>query len=109
MRRAAEKVSKVPLELTVEVKQLKGILAVNIPPPPSDTIWWVSNMYMYMYMYMYRQLIFLWKSNCLGCIVLLCFVVCIALMAFFFLPSVALINMYMYNVQLFQVVSLVQE
>lgn len=39
VRRAAERVSKVPLELTVEVKKLRGILAVNIGPPPSDTIW----------------------------------------------------------------------
>ena len=39
VRRAAERVSKVPLELTVEVKKLRGILAVNISPPPSDTIW----------------------------------------------------------------------
>lgn len=39
VRRAAARVSKVPLELTVEVKKLRGILAVNIAPPPSDTIW----------------------------------------------------------------------
>lgn len=42
VRRAAERVSSVPLELTVEVKTLRGILAVNIPPPPSDTIWYDS-------------------------------------------------------------------
>ncbi len=42
VQRAAEKVSSYPLTLTVEVKQLDGILAVNIPPPPSDTIWYVT-------------------------------------------------------------------
>ena len=39
VRRAAEKASSVPLELTVEVRKLKGVVAVNIPPPPSDAIW----------------------------------------------------------------------
>ena len=33
---------------------------------------------------------FLWKSNCLGCAVLLCFVVCMTLLASFFLPSSSL-------------------
>ena len=42
-----------------------------------------------------RQLIFLWKSDCLGCAVLLYFV-CLTLLASLFLPSVSLINMYMY-------------
>ena len=36
---------------------------------------------------------FLWKSDCLGCIVLLCFVVCLTLLASFFLLSACLINM----------------
>lgn len=40
VRKAAERFSSVPLELTVEVKTLRGILAVNIPPPRSDTIWY---------------------------------------------------------------------
>lgn len=39
VQRAAEKVSSYPLVLTVEVNRLDGILAVNIPPPPTDTIW----------------------------------------------------------------------
>ena len=39
VRRAAEKMSSYPLVLTVEVKKLNGILAVNIAPPPSDTVW----------------------------------------------------------------------
>ena len=33
-----------------------------------------------------RQLIFLWKSDCLGCAVLLCLVVCLTLLASLF-PS----------------------
>ena len=37
--RAVERARSVPLELRVEVRKLKGIVAVNIPPPPSDTIW----------------------------------------------------------------------
>ena len=43
--------------------------------------------HMYMYMYVLRQLIFLRKSDCLGCAVLLCLVVCLTLLASFFLPS----------------------
>jgi len=39
VQRAAEKFSSYPLVLTVEVMQLDGILAINIPPPPTDTIW----------------------------------------------------------------------
>ena len=34
-----------------------------------------------------KQLIFLRKSDCLGCAVLLCLVVCLTLLASFFLPS----------------------
>ena len=43
-----------------------------------------------------RQLILLRKSACLGCSVLLCFVVCMTLLASFFLPSSSLINMCIY-------------
>lgn len=39
VRRAVEKVSNYSLVLTVEVNRLDGILVVNIPPPPADTIW----------------------------------------------------------------------
>ena len=35
-----------------------------------------------------------WKSDCLGCAVLLCFVACLTLLASSFLPSASLINMY---------------
>ena len=40
IRKAAEKVSSYPLVLTVEVKRLDGVLAINIPPPLTDTIWY---------------------------------------------------------------------
>ena len=43
---------------------------------------------------MYRQLILLRNSDCLGCAVLVCLVVCLTLLASFFLPSASLINMY---------------
>lgn len=38
-RRVTEKVFSYPLVLQVEVKSLSGYLVVNIPPPPSDSIW----------------------------------------------------------------------
>ena len=37
-----------------------------------------------------RQLIFLEKSDCLGCVALLCFVVCLTLLASFFLLHLSL-------------------
>ena len=44
-----------------------------------------------------RQLILLRKSDCLGCAVLLCLVVCLTLLASFFLPSlISHENMYTY-------------
>ena len=45
VRRAAEKVSSYPLVLTVVVRRLDGVLAIHIPPPPSDTIWYANNVY----------------------------------------------------------------
>ena len=39
VQKAAQKVSSYPLVLTVVVRGLDGVLAVNIPPPPTDTIW----------------------------------------------------------------------
>ena len=42
------------------------------------------------------MLIFLWKSDCLGCVVLLYFVVYVTFLACFFLPSASFINGYMY-------------
>ena len=57
---------------------------------------------MYMYSDLYKCTLYmcrtahvqLWKSDCLGCIVLLCFIVCTTLLAYFFLHSTSLINMY---------------
>ena len=63
----------------------------------------LTPVYMTLYIIIYivheshpRQLIFLRKSDCLGCAVLLCLVVCLTLLASFFLPSAFLINMYIY-------------
>ena len=42
--------------------------------------------YTYAVLHMW-QLIFLRRSDCLGCVVLLCLVVCLTLLASFFLPS----------------------
>lgn len=41
VRRAFDKVSSYPLVLTVVVNRLDGELAINIPPPTTDTIWYV--------------------------------------------------------------------
>jgi hypothetical protein len=40
VRRAMENVSDTDLALTVVVERLAGRLAINIPHPPSDKIWW---------------------------------------------------------------------
>ncbi|XP_015231338.1 PREDICTED: testis-expressed sequence 2 protein-like isoform X2 [Cyprinodon variegatus] len=40
IKKKMEEVSNTPLLLTVEVQQLRGTLAVNIPPPPTDRIWY---------------------------------------------------------------------
>ncbi|XP_008405455.1 testis-expressed sequence 2 protein-like isoform X2 [Poecilia reticulata] len=40
IKKKLEEVSNTPLLLTVEVQQLRGTLAVNIPPPPTDRIWY---------------------------------------------------------------------
>ena len=59
------------------------------------------DMYMHMYMYIHRgfeshlrQLIFL--KDCLGCAVLLCLVICLTLLASFFLPSHLSLHIDMY-------------
>lgn len=39
IKKKMEEVSNTPLLLTVEVQELTGTLAVNIPPPPTDRIW----------------------------------------------------------------------
>ncbi|XP_068100269.1 testis-expressed protein 2-like [Hyperolius riggenbachi] len=40
IKRKMEEVSNTPLLLTVEVQELEGTLAVNIPPPPTDRLWY---------------------------------------------------------------------
>ncbi|KAM9305445.1 testis-expressed protein 2-like [Gastrophryne carolinensis] len=40
IKRKMEEVSNTPLLLTVEIQELEGTLAVNIPPPPTDRIWY---------------------------------------------------------------------
>ncbi|XP_052359313.1 testis-expressed protein 2 isoform X2 [Oncorhynchus keta] len=40
IKKKIEEVSNTPLLLTVEVLECRGMLAVNIPPPPTDRIWY---------------------------------------------------------------------
>ncbi|XP_055754625.1 testis-expressed protein 2-like isoform X1 [Salvelinus fontinalis] len=40
IKKKIAEVSNMPLMLTVEVLELSGTLAVNIPPPPTDRIWY---------------------------------------------------------------------
>ncbi|XP_013384366.1 testis-expressed protein 2 [Lingula anatina] len=40
IKKAMEGVSNTPLILTVELKSLVGTLSVNIPPPPTDRLWY---------------------------------------------------------------------
>ncbi|XP_075942144.1 testis-expressed protein 2 [Anarhichas minor] len=40
IKKKMEEVSNTPLLLTVEVQELRGTLAVNIPPPPTDRMWY---------------------------------------------------------------------
>uniref|UniRef100_A0A7N8XSS0 Testis-expressed protein 2-like n=1 Tax=Mastacembelus armatus TaxID=205130 RepID=A0A7N8XSS0_9TELE len=40
IRKKIAEVSNTPLMLTVEVLELSGTLAINIPPPPTDRIWY---------------------------------------------------------------------
>lgn len=42
VKRAMDDLSNTPLVLTVEVQWLTGTLAVNIPPWPTDRLWWVQ-------------------------------------------------------------------
>ena len=39
VKRAAERFSNLPIILTVEVQTVKGTLALNIPPPPTNRLW----------------------------------------------------------------------
>ncbi|XP_028821340.1 testis-expressed protein 2-like isoform X2 [Denticeps clupeoides] len=40
IRKKMEEMSNTPLLLTVEVLELSGTLVVNVPPPPTDRIWY---------------------------------------------------------------------
>ncbi|XP_068118438.1 testis-expressed protein 2 isoform X2 [Hyperolius riggenbachi] len=40
IKKKMEEVSNTPLVLTVEVQECRGTLAINIPPPPTDRIWY---------------------------------------------------------------------
>ncbi|XP_076025828.1 testis-expressed protein 2 [Genypterus blacodes] len=40
IKKKFEEMSNTPLLLTVEVKELSGPLVVNVPPPPTDRIWY---------------------------------------------------------------------
>ncbi|KAL4240932.1 Tabersonine 6 [Mactra antiquata] len=40
IKKAMTEVSNTPLILTVEVQKLCGTLAINVPPPPSDRLWY---------------------------------------------------------------------
>ncbi|OCT61740.1 testis-expressed protein 2 [Xenopus laevis] len=44
IKRKIEEVSNTPLLLTVELQELEGTLGVNIPPPPTDRIWYSFRM-----------------------------------------------------------------
>lgn len=41
IKKKMEEVANTPLLLTVEVQECRGTLAVNIPPPQTDRIWYV--------------------------------------------------------------------
>ena len=47
IKKAMTEVSNTPLVLTVEVQKLNGTMAINIPPPPSDRLWYASHRLLY--------------------------------------------------------------
>lgn len=44
IKKKMEEVANTPLLLTVEVQECRGTLAVNIPPPHTDRIWYVHKL-----------------------------------------------------------------
>lgn len=40
IKKKFEEMSNMPLLLSVEVQELSGTLVVNVPPPPTDRIWY---------------------------------------------------------------------
>ena len=61
---------------------------------PSDTEGIQNTMLNITHVYTIIIYIYIWKGDCLGCVVSLCLVVCLTLLTSFFLPSLSLINMY---------------
>lgn len=61
IKKKMEEVSNTPLLLTVEVQELQGTLAVNIPPPPTDRIWYVKEVISLMWNVVLSH--FLWLSD----------------------------------------------
>ena len=43
IKRAMEEVSNTRLMLTVELRSMLGTLSINVPPPPTDRLWYVHN------------------------------------------------------------------
>ena len=43
IKKKIEEMSNTPLLLAVEVQELSGTLAVNIPLPPTDRVWYVPH------------------------------------------------------------------
>ncbi|XP_065181538.1 testis-expressed protein 2-like [Sycon ciliatum] len=39
VKKLSEKVSNMPLVLSVELRQLSGTMTINVPPPPSGVVW----------------------------------------------------------------------
>ena len=45
--RAIDGVSNTPIALEVAIEQLEGDLVIHIPPPPSDRLWYLTNIVQY--------------------------------------------------------------
>lgn len=51
IKKAVAGISKTKLKLSVDIKGCVGTLAINIPPPPSDRLWFVYLVGMYSIIY----------------------------------------------------------
>lgn len=49
IKKKIAEVSNMPLMLSVEVLELSGTLAINIPPPPTDRIWYWADFFSHFY------------------------------------------------------------
>ena len=47
--RAYEKFRKMPIILRVDIQNVKGNLAINLPPPPSNRLWYVPFSFLLFY------------------------------------------------------------